>query len=40
VGRTARAGKEGTAVTLLRPPEVYHFRKMLRGVDNSFGRYF
>lgn len=30
VGRTARAGKPGTAITLLEGKEVYHFKKMLR----------
>jgi len=30
VGRTARAGKSGTAFTLLHRKEIFHFKKMLR----------
>ena len=34
-GRTARAGKEGRVVTLLRPEEVKHFKAMVRKAQNS-----
>lgn len=34
VGRTARAGRAGVAVTLLRPEEVRHFRQMRRKIDD------
>ena len=30
MGRTARAGKSGTAVTLLEPKQVKHFARMLK----------
>ncbi|XP_064599884.1 ATP-dependent RNA helicase DDX51-like isoform X2 [Liolophura sinensis] len=35
VGRTARAGKLGTAFTLLQKKEVFHFKKMLREAGKS-----
>jgi superfamily II DNA/RNA helicase len=35
VGRTARAGAEGVAVTLLTGKEVPHFKEMLRSAQNS-----
>eukprot|EP00850_Spirogloea_muscicola_P011401 SM000070S21367 [mRNA] locus=s70:635755:638960:- [translate_table: standard] len=38
VGRTARAGKPGTAYTILRKEEVKHFKSLLRKVDNNFCR--
>lgn len=36
VGRTARAGQAGRAVTLLRHEDVRHFKNMLRKVDNAY----
>ena len=36
VGRTARAGQSGRAVTLLRHEDVRHFKSMLRKVDNTY----
>eukprot|EP00794_Sanderia_malayensis_P011134 gene11134-12305_t len=30
VGRTARAGQQGTALTILYPKEVFHFKKIIR----------
>ena len=36
VGRTARAGQSGRAVTLLRHEDVRHFKSMLRKVDNAY----
>ena len=38
VGRTARANKEGNAVTLLRKTEVAHFKEMLRETSNNLVR--
>ncbi|XP_021344473.1 ATP-dependent RNA helicase DDX51-like [Mizuhopecten yessoensis] len=35
VGRTARAGKVGTAITLLQNKEFYHFKKMTREAGKS-----
>jgi ATP-dependent RNA helicase DDX51/DBP6 len=35
VGRTARAGRPGTAVTLVRHKEVRHFRDILRKAEGS-----
>lgn len=35
-GRTARAGKGGIVVTMLRHEEVRHFKSMLRKADNNF----
>ena len=34
VGRTARAGRPGSAFTLLRPEEVHHFKQMLKKAGN------
>ena len=36
VGRTARAGKAGLAVTLLEAQQVRHFKQMLRKAENAF----
>ena len=36
VGRTARAGQSGRAITLLRHEDVRHFKSMLRKVDNTY----
>ncbi len=36
VGRSARAGQSGRAVTLLRHEDVRHFKSMLRKVDNAY----
>ena len=36
VGRTARAGQSGRAITLLRHEDVRHFKSMLRKVDNAY----
>jgi len=36
VGRTARAGQSGRAITLLRHEDVRHFKNMLRKVDNAY----
>lgn len=30
VGRTARAGREGSAYVIVREEEVYHFKRMMR----------
>jgi len=35
-GRTARAGRAGRVITLLRPEDVRHFKGMLRKADNNF----
>ncbi|KAG7671620.1 hypothetical protein Ndes2526B_g09214 [Nannochloris sp. 'desiccata'] len=35
-GRTARAGKTGKVITLLRNEDVKHFKSMLRKADNTF----
>ncbi|XP_033751674.1 ATP-dependent RNA helicase DDX51-like [Pecten maximus] len=35
IGRTARAGKAGTAITLLQNKEFYHFKKMTREAGKS-----
>ena len=35
-GRTARAGKSGKVVTLLRNEDVRHFKSMLRKADNTY----
>ncbi|XP_028407237.1 ATP-dependent RNA helicase DDX51-like [Dendronephthya gigantea] len=35
VGRTARAGKTGTAITLLHDNEVFHFKKMLKSLKKG-----
>lgn len=40
VGRTARAGQAGCAVTLLRHEDVRHFKNMLRKVDNAYVKDF
>ena len=40
VGRTARAGQSGRAVTLLRHEDVGHFKSMLRKVDNAYVKDF
>lgn len=40
VGRTARAGQPGSAVTLLRHEDVRHFKNMLRKVDNAYVKDF
>lgn len=39
-GRTARAGKPGQAVTILRKEDMRHFKAMLRKVDNTYVRDF
>ena len=36
VGRTARAGRSGKVVTLLRDEDVRHFKGMLRKADNTY----
>lgn len=36
VGRTARAGQEGSAFTILRPNEVRHFKELRRKIDSKF----
>ena len=35
-GRTARAGKSGKVITLLRNEDVRHFKSMLRKADNTY----
>jgi superfamily II DNA/RNA helicase len=35
-GRTARAGREGKVVTMLRKEDVRHFKDMLRKADNNY----
>ncbi|DBA71432.1 TPA: hypothetical protein ACH3X2_011231 [Trebouxia sp. C0005] len=40
VGRSARAGQSGRAVTLLRHEDVRHFKSMLRKVDNAYVKDF
>lgn len=35
-GRTARAGKKGKVITLLRKEDVRHFKDMLRKADNNY----
>ncbi|KAL3140741.1 hypothetical protein ABBQ32_005296 [Trebouxia sp. C0010 RCD-2024] len=40
VGRTARAGQPGCAITLLRHEDVRHFKNMLRKVDNAYVKDF
>lgn len=35
-GRTARAGRKGRVVTLLRPEDVRHFKDILRKADNAY----
>jgi len=37
-GRTARAGRPGHAITLLRKEDMRHFKAMLRKVDNTYVR--
>ncbi|KAG2441026.1 hypothetical protein HXX76_003879 [Chlamydomonas incerta] len=37
-GRTARAGKSGRVVTLLRDEDMRHFKAMIRKADNNFVR--
>lgn len=39
-GRTARAGKPGQAVTLIRKEDMHHFKAMLHKVDNTYVRDF
>ena len=39
-GRTARAGKEGMVITLLRREEVKHFKSILRKTDNNYVKDF
>ncbi|XP_076819227.1 ATP-dependent RNA helicase DDX51-like isoform X2 [Clavelina lepadiformis] len=38
IGRTARAGEAGTAYTLLKHEEVYHFKNMLKSARKSIER--
>ena len=35
-GRTARAGKKGSVITLLKKEDVRHFKDMLRKADNNY----
>ena len=37
-GRTARAGRSGRVITILRKEDVRHFRAMLRKADNNYVR--
>ena len=38
IGRTARAGKSGRAITLLKPEDLHHFKALLHKLDNAFVR--
>ena len=37
-GRTARAGREGTCISIVTQDEQSRFKNMLRGADNNFVR--
>ena len=38
IGRTARAGRAGRAITLLKPEDLHHFKALLHKLDNAFVR--